>query len=552
MFNQQVSIWNSVTPQNTLSNLMDSDHFSVSKEVTFLESTRLFSSFTITDNQKRIIAQFGNEKNDPSRLIPIKDQANVVWGYYSFTTNFYKFFSPFLFALIIFAGSVFIIYFLIRRLIRSDLDSEFSRFNRFLNEIERVSANLPEIYSQKKIVLDSANFPQSIEQEIINRSVSRLFEEITKAHDLLREAILEAEQQRFQEELTRTALQVAHDVGSPLAVLEAILDAYAITLPEEVRVSVRNAMIRIRDITNSLLKKAKQDLLVTGDESLSQQLLSCLIHLVVSEKRLQYQGKSVSINFDYSASVYGLFALIKPTDFSRMLSNLINNSVEAVYEEGRISISLAESDKYAVITIEDNGKGVPEAVLANLGKLGVTHGKPNGLGMGLYHAKNTVESWGGSLQIESRIGSGTIVKIYLPKTQPPIWFVPAIKLTDKQHVIIVDDDESIHQVWRERFRQATLGSNNEVILSHIYSPDDLAAWKDAQSEIAAGVLYLCDYEFMGADENGIDVLTRLKINYLSILVTSRFNSEKVMCACEEKGIRLLPKDVARFIPIEIN
>lgn len=93
MFNQQVEIWNSVTPQNTLSSLMDSDHFSVIKEVKFLESTRLFSSFVIMDNQKRVIAQFGNNV-DQSRLKPIKDQGSVIWGYYSYTTHFYKFFSP--------------------------------------------------------------------------------------------------------------------------------------------------------------------------------------------------------------------------------------------------------------------------------------------------------------------------------------------------------------------------------------------------------------------------------------------------------------------------
>lgn len=100
-----LNIWNSVTPQNTLSNLMDSDYFSISKEVKFLESTGLFASFVITDNQKRSIAGFGNQTLNQSSFIPISDQAKVVWGYYSFTTNFYKFFSPFLIAIMACAGS---------------------------------------------------------------------------------------------------------------------------------------------------------------------------------------------------------------------------------------------------------------------------------------------------------------------------------------------------------------------------------------------------------------------------------------------------------------
>lgn len=433
-------------------------------------------------------------------------------------------------------------------MITSDLNNEFSRFNNFLNEIERISVNLPEMHNQKKIFLNDSNFPQSIEQEKINLAVSRLFAEISKSHELLREAILEAEQKRFQDELTRTALQVAHDVGSPLAVIETILDLYASILSEEIRVSVRNAATRIRDITNSLLKKSKQDLLVIGEESLSQQLLSSLINLVVSEKRLQYQTKPILIGFDNHTSAYGLFALIKPTDFSRVLSNLINNAIEALQDEGKISISLSENDSNVVIKIEDNGKGIPETILSTLCKLGVTYGKSNGLGMGLYHAKHTVESWGGSLKIESKIGLGTRIKIYLPKTQSPEWFVPAIKLTNNQHVVIVDDDEAIHQVWRERFRQVI---EAKITLIHFYSPEELTRWKDAHSDVAASALYLCDYEFMGTGENGIDILTRLRINYLSILVTSRFNSEDVINKCEENRIRLLPKDVACFIPIEI-
>jgi signal transduction histidine kinase len=343
MFNQQVNTWNSVFPQNALSNLMDSDHFSVSKQLKFIESTGLFSSFVITDNQKRIISRFGVDNLDESRLIPIVDSTKVVWGYYSFTTNFYKYFSPFLIAIVIFSGLVLLIYFSIRFKIRTDLEREFFRFNQFLNEIERVTESLPEIYNEKNIGVYNSNFTESTEQEIINRAISRLFQEINKAQNSLRQAILKTEQQKFEEELTRTALQVAHDVGSPIAALETLLEFYSHILPEESRVSARNAVLRIRDIANSLLKKTKQDLLSIGNESLSQQFISSLIKHIVSEKRLQYQGKPISINYDSKNEVYDLFAMVKTADFSRVLSNLINNSVDALDDNGQISISLAES-----------------------------------------------------------------------------------------------------------------------------------------------------------------------------------------------------------------
>src|SRR5579862_9368347 len=202
MFNQQVNTWSSVTPQNTLSYLMDSDHFAIKKEINFLESTGLFSSFVITDNQKRIISGFGFENFDSSHLTPIKDEVKVIWGYYGFATDFYKFFSPFLIAIIVFVALAFILYFFIRWRMKRNLDQEFSRFNHFLKEIEQITDSLPDLYNGKGSFLIDIQSSHNTEQEIINRTVNRLLEEIKKANKSLREKISETEQQKFQEELT--------------------------------------------------------------------------------------------------------------------------------------------------------------------------------------------------------------------------------------------------------------------------------------------------------------------------------------------------------------
>src|SRR5579871_5723534 len=89
LFNKQVSIWDTLTPQYALTSLMDSDHFSIEREIDFLKSTGLFSSFTITDNQKQVIAQFGSTVS--LNLTPIQDEAKNTWGYYGFKPDFYRF-----------------------------------------------------------------------------------------------------------------------------------------------------------------------------------------------------------------------------------------------------------------------------------------------------------------------------------------------------------------------------------------------------------------------------------------------------------------------------
>lgn len=426
MFNKQVNIWQSATPQYALTSLIESDNFSIKREIEFLKATGLFSSFLITDNQKRVISQFGNVLFSGSELIPIKDEAGAVWGYYFFKTDFYRFFSFYLIFAVIFLGFILLAYFTIRWRIRCNLEAEFSRFNHFLSEIELVTEKLNEFYDKEVLLINPALSFDS-EQVIINKAISRLMNEIKKANKSFHEAISFAEKRRFQDELTKTALQVAHDIGSPLGVLEMVVQSTSFVLPEKSRIEVRNAAGRIRDITNTLLKKAKHDLLSQDDDPISKQSLHYLVSQVVSEKRMQH-GSIINFENTNTESMYSIFALIRAGEFCSVLSNVINNSIEALDDQGQIEISLHDLDKLSLIKIQDNGKGIPDEVLKTLGKLGKTHGKTDGSGLGLYNAINKIDEWSGQFEIQSKEQVGTTVHIYLPKAQPPSWFVPEIKL----------------------------------------------------------------------------------------------------------------------------
>lgn len=169
-----------------------------------------------------------------------------------------------------------------------------------------------------------------------------------------------------------------------------------------------------------------------------------------------------------------------------------------------------------------------------------------GIGIGLNHAINTVDSWAGRLEIQSQVGRGTVVKIVLPKTKSPAWFVPEIKAAHGQTIVVIDDDESIHAVWSERFKPF---QSHSIKLVHFHAPEKFIEWKNA-TKIDGSVIYLCDYEFINSRFNGVDLITQLKINYLSILVTSRVVNE-VTARCEEHGIKFLPKDIAHIIPISL-
>ena len=352
------------------------------------------------------------------------------------------------------------------------------------------------------------------------------------------------------ERMSHFASQVAHDIRSPLAALDCAIGDVA-QLPEDKRLLIRSAVCRIQDIANSLLRTQRAHAGESMPENLpaaSSELLSSMLDPVVSEKRLQFRSQShVQIELRLDVSSYGLFAAVQPVEFKRLVSNLVNNAVEAVGESsGAVSVGLSSRDGHAIVSVQDNGKGIPPEVLARLGQRGETHGKADGSGLGLHHARTSVESWGGYLELASEVGKGTTATLVLPLAPAPDWFVPEIRLTPGKAVVILDDDASIHQVWRGRLdvlKAATRG----VEIVHVSSPVEIRGWVKANEAKAEQALYLFDYELLGHRDTGLSLAEELGLGARVVLVTSRYEEQEVLAGCRRLKARLIPKGLAGIV-----
>jgi signal transduction histidine kinase len=161
--------------------------------------------------------------------------------------------------------------------------------------------------------------------------------------------------------IAEVAFQVSHDIRSPLAALDMAVKALP-ELPEESRILIRSSLGRIKDITNNLIQKNPKNLPIAitqtnsliGNEEKSVQLLSSLIDRLISEKRMQFRAKiGIEIDSTLDESSYGIFSEVNTREFMRVLSNLINNAVEALENTGRVTVSLTQSDNHAVISVVD-------------------------------------------------------------------------------------------------------------------------------------------------------------------------------------------------------
>jgi len=355
------------------------------------------------------------------------------------------------------------------------------------------------------------------------------------------------------------ATQVAHDIRSPLAALDMVLKDME-DIPESKRIMIRGSVSRIHDIANDLLLKNKNKTISIEKEQenknydLTNIMLSDLLSTLISEKRLQLRNNvNLKLESNIDNRSYGLFAKINVSEFSRLISNIINNAFEALTNEsGKITLDLLPNpngNEELQIIIQDNGKGIPKELLSKLGIKGNTFGKKKGSGLGLFHAKSTIESWGGSLFIESMEEKGTKVIINLPKSELPKTFIKNITVNSSDTIVIVDDDQSIHQIWKGRFESSANEKTPVPKLIHFSDPQKFKDWfKTNKTKIKN---YLIDYEFLGHKINGVEIIKDLNIESNSILVTSRYTEDNVREKCETGNIKLLPKGLAVYVSINI-
>ncbi|MBN1769333.1 MAG: HAMP domain-containing histidine kinase [Prolixibacteraceae bacterium] len=104
--------------------------------------------------------------------------------------------------------------------------------------------------------------------------------------------------------------------------------------------------------------------------------------------------------------------------FSRAIINLIRNGIQAIPEnkKGIINIYLTKKNNWVRITIEDNGKGIPDNLKDSIFVPNFTT-KSSGAGLGLAITRNIVETFKGKIGFESALGSGTKFYIELPMKQ---------------------------------------------------------------------------------------------------------------------------------------
>jgi signal transduction histidine kinase/FixJ family two-component response regulator len=333
------------------------------------------------------------------------------------------------------------------------------------------------------------------------------------------------------------ATQVAHDIRSPLEALKSLRNEIEI-LPDISKKKVNLSIGRIEEITYNLLKLNKSQ---TKSNELNSEELLCLILDVIIEKEIEYRSNTdIQIYSDFNELSYGLFSKIEKSAFKSIISNLVNNSFEAMNGRmGNVKIQLFPFEDLNIIKIIDSGLGISPEIKNSIFIKGFTT-KKMGNGLGLYSARQAIESYGGNIEFTSEVGKGTILTIKLPKCERSLTHISSININNYQRIIILDDDPSFHEVWIKRL------TGLESKIEHIYSVKEMfSKYRVLHPEI----LLLSDFELMDKDYDGIDMIIKLNHVKHSLLVTARNEEPEIQERCLKAGIKLLPKSLVNYVKV---
>ncbi|PPG90893.1 sensor histidine kinase [Rathayibacter sp. AY1F3] len=226
----------------------------------------------------------------------------------------------------------------------------------------------------------------------------------------------------------RLVADASHELRTPLAALRTRLE-----LAERVRddpaalyadvVDARRSIDRLQSLTDGLLILSRIDAGTAVGDAPSTALREEVTDSV-DRARMLARDRDLAIDFVAPASARATRYAVSPTDFGRILDNLLANAVAATPDGGSITATLVERSGEAVLSVDDDGPGVPEAFLAvatdRFTRPDAARSRDGGAGLGLAIVAGLSRSAGGELTIRNLVPRGLGVEVRLPVTRPDL------------------------------------------------------------------------------------------------------------------------------------
>ncbi|MFN8771105.1 MAG: ATP-binding protein [Pseudomonadota bacterium] len=349
---------------------------------------------------------------------------------------------------------------------------------------------------------------------------------------------------KSQNILNYNVIKAVHDFKSPLTLMGEIINSLEEKIPNDKFNRLNKSLTNLRQITTELLDQHRKQIQHANKHmEPAYCLLYNLIGEVVDQKNIEWKENPCHINIKF-ISIDIIWVYVIDIEFKNIISNLLNNAYESMYNEKNDIEIIIESqlDNTYTLIIKDRGCGIPQDELLHV--LNGKSLKEKGNGIGLSSATKYLSTINGSLALYSQEDKGTSVEITIPKTNTPKWFTNTIHIKDTSQIVIVDDDASIHIKWQKLF------ISTGIRPLYFLNPDQFISWFTEQ-ENNSNIIVLMDYELGKNYETGLAILKKFNINN-AYLTTSHAEQSWIQDLISQTNYHLIPKSLIERINIKVH
>jgi signal transduction histidine kinase len=210
----------------------------------------------------------------------------------------------------------------------------------------------------------------------------------------------------------------SHELRTPLTALKLRLQAllYAKGLDEKLEKKLESAARqtqRLERLIDNLLDISR---MTTGHLELEREDLDLaeVCHEVIERLRDEASSLGSQMRFEAASRASGCWDRLR---IEQVVTNLLTNAMK--YGDGKpIVVQVSEDERNAELGVRDCGLGIEERDLErifNQFERAANRRAAGGLGMGLYITRQIVEAHGGTIEVDTKAGQGSLFRVRLPK-----------------------------------------------------------------------------------------------------------------------------------------
>ncbi|WP_409252405.1 cell wall metabolism sensor histidine kinase WalK [Bacillus sp. SCS-153A] len=246
---------------------------------------------------------------------------------------------------------------------------------------------------------------------------------ITVLHDITEQEKIDMERRDF-------VSNVSHELRTPLTTMRSYLEALADGAWQDEEIAPRfldvtqNETERMIRLVNDLLQLSKMD---SKDYRFNKEWIEFVgfFHQIIDRFEM---SKNQNVTFKRQLPEQALFVDIDKDKLTQVLDNIISNALKYSPEGGLITFKVKEEEEMIIISVSDQGLGIPQDNLTKIFERFYRVDKARsrqmgGTGLGLAIAKEMISAHGGNIWAESKEGKGTTISFSLPydSTQEDEW-----------------------------------------------------------------------------------------------------------------------------------